>query len=165
MKRRNRNSPSSVNQLVMSDSVARNCWSNLRASIIHHVEPAPGPGSARNTKTTSAVPTRVVRESGSSSRTSFHIRNTMIAIDALKMISCAPGTLPRPTLRLTTANARPPPRIHQFTGGRPGCESSIASMREASNPRAASRRASRRRMNPASSTPSTDTTGMIRASL
>jgi hypothetical protein len=132
MKRRNRNSPSSVNQLVMSDSVARNCWSNLRTSIIHQVEPAPGPGSARNTKTTSAVPTRVARESGSSSRTSFHIRKRMIAIEAPKTISCAAGTLPRPTLKLTTANARPPPRIHQLIGGRPWCGSSIASIRAAS---------------------------------
>ena len=91
------------------------------------------------------------------------MRKSTIAIDAAKTISCAAGTFPSPTLSDTTANASPPPKIHQLTGGRPGCESSIASARSRENPRATRRRASRRRMSPASITPTIDTTGMMSA--
>ena len=42
---------------VISDSTDKNCWSKPSRSIRNHVAPAPGSGTARNTKMISAVPT------------------------------------------------------------------------------------------------------------
>ena len=164
MKRRNTNSPASVSTLPISDSTDRNCWSKPSSSIIHQVEPAPGPGSARNTKITTAVPISVARASGESSRVRRHISVRMIAIETPNISSCAKGTPPSPTASDIAAKAIPPPSTHQFTGGRCAWTSSAASACARDIPSASSLRRSRRRSQLANSTPATDTTGMISAS-
>ena len=107
--------------LDSAPSFARNCWSKPSTSIVHHVTPGPGLISvaARNTKITIAVPTSVARASGSSSRTSRHIRNTTMHMEPEKMISWLYGILVSPIVIENAANTRPPPRIHQLTAVSP----------------------------------------------
>ena len=164
MKRRNRNRPASVSALVMRSSRDRKLWSKPSSSIIHQLAPAPGPGRARKAKMMMTVPRRVRAASGESSRSRRVIMNPMIANEVAKMISWPYSMPDSPTLMVSATNTALPPRIHQlgavFSSGSWSRRSISARLR----PSAASRFASRRLRKPPSSTPLTDSSGMISAS-
>ncbi len=106
--------PARVSREAISHSTDRNCWSNPSTSISNQVAPGPGSGVARKTKMMTAVPISMLRFAGSSSSISRYIRNRIIDIEPMKMISCASGTWLIPMVSVKMTNTRLPPRIHQL---------------------------------------------------
>ena len=95
--------------------------------------------------------------------TSRHISTRITVTEAKNTSSWPKGSPPMPTASDTAANTSPPPSTHQLTGGRSACASRRRAISAAATPCAFSRLRVRARSTLASSTPSTEMTGISRA--